>query len=387
MTLLRLSLLFSCLAPVAAGQGLVDASLSATSTSSYAPISGAPQGSYLAQFSDDFNRPDATTLGPNWTLQSGSFSIVSNRGQSTSTGPGQWVQHAAANLGYANAKQTLDLIAGPGFRFGALIFSAGGTNVLFLKIQDNNGDGTLDTFGFYQGINGGPWTGGTGFGGLAIPTTQCRMTAYFTNNGDVAHIDLDHDFNGTIEESVSSPNLLTSGLVLNGTGLGIGCWNIMTFDNWNGGDGQAPTIIYCTAKTNSLGCTPSIGSTGIPSATAGSGFVVAAANVINNKNGLLFYGVSGQAATPFQGGTLCVKTPIRRTGATNSGGNPPPNDCSGIYALDMNAFAVSPGPPVPLPALTVAGTVVDCQFWGRDPGFAAPNNTTLSDGLEYIVGP
>ena len=32
-------------------------------------------------------------------------------------------------------------------------------------------------------------------------------------------------------------------------------------------------MVYCTAKVNSLGCTPTIGSTGVPSATATSGFV------------------------------------------------------------------------------------------------------------------
>jgi hypothetical protein len=146
------------------------------------------------------------------------------------------------------------------------------------------------------------------------------------------------------------------------------------------------STVYCTAKTNSLSCTPTIGSVGTPSATSGSGFVVSASNTINNKSGLLFYGVNGQSAMAFQGGTLCVKSPIKRTPGTNSGGNPPPNDCSGVFSVDMNLFAAGGLGGTPLPALSVPGSVVDCQFWGRDPGFVAPNNTTLSDGLEYTVG-
>lgn len=145
---------------------------------------------------------------------------------------------------------------------------------------------------------------------------------------------------------------------------------------------------YCTAKMNSLGCMPAIDFVGTPSASMTSGFVVNAVNVRNNKSGLLFYGVNGRAALAFQGGTLCVASQVRRTVAVNSGGTPAPaNDCSGVYAIDMNAFAHGLAGGSPLPALSTAGTLVDCQWWGRDPGFPAPNNTTLSDGLEYMVCP
>jgi hypothetical protein len=148
-----------------------------------------------------------------------------------------------------------------------------------------------------------------------------------------------------------------------------------------------PGTIYCTAKVNSLGCTPSIAFTGTPKASNTSGYVISCSNVRNQKSGLLFYGVNGPQAMPFQGGTHCVALPTKRSPSVSSNGNAlPANDCSGVYTIDFSAYAhgLLGGNP-PLAALTVAGTTVNCQWWGRDPGFPAPNNTTLSNGLQFTV--
>ena len=152
----------------------------------------------------------------------------------------------------------------------------------------------------------------------------------------------------------------------------------------------APPAVYCAAKTNSLGCDPAISATGCASASSAGPFDVVVDSVRNQKSGLFFYTVGGsQAATPFQGGTLCVgPAGIRRTPVQSAGGNPSPaDDCSGTYALDFNAFAAGAAGGNPDPGLAVPGSTYQVQAWGRDQGFPAPNNTTLSDALDVTVGP
>lgn len=91
----------------------------------------------------------------------------------------------------------------------------------------------------------------------------------------------------------------------------------------------------------------------------------------------------GPLALPFQGGTLCVQPPLKRGPLQNSGGSAPPaTDCSGTFDLDVDAYAATP---FALPGFQVPGTTFHAQWWGRDPGFAAPNNTQLSNAIEFTM--
>jgi hypothetical protein len=148
------------------------------------------------------------------------------------------------------------------------------------------------------------------------------------------------------------------------------------------GDPCGMPSIYCTAKVNSLGCTPSIASSGTPSASQGSGFTVRATDMISSTNGMLVYSTTGPLALPFQGGTLCVSPPIRRTTGQNSGGSPPNTDCTGQLQIDFNAWIASGVDPQ-----LAAGTTVNGQFWGRDVHDPTGFGSSLSDAIEFSICP
>jgi hypothetical protein len=136
--------------------------------------------------------------------------------------------------------------------------------------------------------------------------------------------------------------------------------------------------IYCTAKSNSLGCTPSIAMVGIPSASFGNGCTLTVASVIGNKNGLLFHSTSGAAALPFHGGVLCLRAPLRRHAGRNSEGTA--GTCDGVLSEDLNIYIASGADPA-----LVAGATLWIQAWSRDPGDSFGDS--LSDAITAIVSP
>lgn len=275
-----------------------------------------------------------------------------------------------------------------------------------VEVADANADGKLDVLAATS--TGLRLFVGDGLGGFAAPV---QLTSVST--GAVVQSDFDGDGLQDLLSVDSSEGLLD--LLPGQTGgsfaalrtyLGDGNFGgtqLLSFDanldgrpdvltnagpptlNLNLGSSIDP-VTYCTAKLNSLGCLPALAWTGNPSASALNGFLVSSSNVRNNKPGILLYGIAGRSATAFSGGRLCVHAPVKRSPIIQSGGSVSGNDCTGVYALDLNAFAAGQLGGNPLAALQVAGTCVTCEFWGRDQGFAPPNNATLSNALEYTVG-
>ena len=58
-----------------------------------------------------------------------------------------------------------------------------------------------------------------------------------------------------------------------------------------------------------------------------------------------------------------------------------------MFSIDRNSSAHTLLGGTPDAGLVVVANVVQAQWWGRDPGFPAPDNTMLSDAIEWIVAP
>jgi len=95
----------------------------------------------------------------------------------------------------------------------------------------------------------------------------------------------------------------------------------------------------------------------------------------------LVYGVSGPNAAPFHGGTLCVRSPLRRLALRQSSGSSS-TGCAGTTSDDFNAVIAAGLDPA-----LAAGQHAWCQYIGRDdaglPGFAY----TTSDAVELVIEP
>ena len=149
-------------------------------------------------------------------------------------------------------------------------------------------------------------------------------------------------------------------------------------------DAEPPPYTYCQAKLTSCGTLPAISASGTSSATSPSGFTVSATDATAQKPGVWLYTNAGPAlpALPFSGGLLCVGLPVGRGPLSFSTGTP--GTCDGQFSLDVNAFAQGLAGGNAQPFLSVPGTKIHCQWWGRD---SVANGPLLSNAMAYFVGP
>jgi hypothetical protein len=143
---------------------------------------------------------------------------------------------------------------------------------------------------------------------------------------------------------------------------------------------------YCTAGTSASGCQALVKAEGLASATASSGFVLSIANMEGAKDGLFFYGTLGRQANPWGSGTsyVCVVPPRVRGGLLSAAGSTA-GACDGFLSQDLNARWC---PSCPRPAHNPgSGAVVQAQMWYRDPHSTSNPTSSMSDAIEFTVGP
>ena len=141
-----------------------------------------------------------------------------------------------------------------------------------------------------------------------------------------------------------------------------------------------PAVSYCTTGTSANGCQAVMSATGLPSASATSGFVVDTVGLEGQKDGLIFFGTNGRQANAWGNGTSfqCVVPPVRRTGIQSSGGTA--GACDGAFSIDFTAWMQTYAFKAPAP-----GSVVQMQTWYRDPQNTSNQTTSLSDALEFVI--
>ncbi|MFW2850490.1 PEPxxWA-CTERM sorting domain-containing protein [Sphingomonas sp. TX0543] len=165
---------------------------------------------------DDFNRPDAATLGSGWTQQSGSSSIVDGKATGSS------LSLATFNGGSGNTV-SFDLSSlTSGTSYIAAVLGYGAGDNYFIKVQ-NNGGGAFNTYGFYTGNNNS-----TGiFSSLNSTFTSAHVTASFV--GTVATLTIDPT--GGTQQVYTYDYRYTPG----GTGIGLGFYGAAAADNFGSG--------------------------------------------------------------------------------------------------------------------------------------------------------
>ncbi len=139
--------------------------------------------------------------------------------------------------------------------------------------------------------------------------------------------------------------------------------------------------IYCTGKTNSVGCAPFITVRGYPSVTSTINYRIIANDVVPGEAGFPVYGFT-RGNLNFHGGKLCVKPPFKRLLPAKTANSNGIGACKGEMRRNFNNHIQFGGDP-----LLTAGQTVMLQWRQRDGNDPLGFGDTLTDAIEFTICP
>jgi hypothetical protein len=168
---------------------------------------------------DDFNRPDANTLGSNWTQQAGTDQVQSGQAAAITRTSLATFSGASSNSTYVDVYTN-----GTDVQYIALVLDfASVSENLFIKVQDDGGS-TFDHYAFYMGNNGSGQ-----FAALSQSFTSALIWA--TVSGTTATLYIDPTFSGVAQQTYTYDYGVSTG----GTGIGLGFYGAASADNFGEG--------------------------------------------------------------------------------------------------------------------------------------------------------
>ena len=185
---------------------------------------------------DDFDRPNSTSLGSSWREDTGDTVIEGNEGKGNSRFTNGWMEFLPLSGDYRRSRLALSVRCnGFGGDHVALIAALDPAtwDAVYVRLQDNNGDGLFDRVLFERGITGGGWGGGNPVRyDLAVPTVSARLELDFENGGDLALLSIANHASGQLERCQAAGLLSMSFGAPSGRACGIGHFGDPYFDDF-----------------------------------------------------------------------------------------------------------------------------------------------------------